>query len=63
MQDLFGKSCIDLRWDYGIGLAAAKAFVASGAKVVVAARNPERAFKRSRSSDILAATQPSTGVM
>lgn len=26
----------------GIGLAAAKAFVASGAKVVVAARNPER---------------------
>ena len=42
MQDLLGKVALISGGTTGIGLAAAKAFVASGAKVVVAARNPER---------------------
>src|SRR2546427_3973982 len=45
MQDLLGKVALISGGTTGIGLAAAKAFVASGAKVVVAARNPERGIQ------------------
>src|SRR5437762_13436900 len=45
MQDLLGKVALISGGTTGIGLAAAKAFVASGAKVVVAARNPERGLQ------------------
>ncbi len=42
MQDLLAKVVLISGGTTGIGLAAAKAFVASGARVVVAARNPGR---------------------
>ena len=42
MHSLHGGVALIVGGTAGIGLAAAKAFVASGAKVVVAARNPER---------------------
>ncbi|QBC42699.1 short-chain dehydrogenase/reductase SDR [Iodobacter fluviatilis] len=42
MQNLHGKVVLITGGTTGIGLAAAKAFVASGAKVVVAARNAEQ---------------------
>ena len=42
MHDLHGKVALITGGTTGIGLAAAQAFVASGAKVVVAARNPEQ---------------------
>src|SRR5207245_11182399 len=45
MQDLLGKVALISGGTTGIGLAAAKAFVTSGAKVVVAARNPERGIQ------------------
>src|SRR5438046_2997929 len=45
MQGLLGKVALISGGTTGIGLAAAKAFVASGAKVVVAARNPERGIQ------------------
>src|SRR5947208_1505148 len=48
MQDLLGKVALISGGTTGIGLAAAKAFVASGAKVVVAARNPERGIRAER---------------
>jgi NAD(P)-dependent dehydrogenase (short-subunit alcohol dehydrogenase family) len=42
MHSLHGRVALITGGTTGIGLAAAKAFVARGAKVVVAARNPER---------------------
>jgi NAD(P)-dependent dehydrogenase (short-subunit alcohol dehydrogenase family) len=42
MHSLHGGVALIVGGTAGIGFAAAKAFVASGAKVVVAARNPER---------------------
>src|SRR2546430_7616280 len=45
MQDLLGKVALISGGTTGIGLAAAKAFVVRGAKVVVAARNPERGIQ------------------
>ena len=45
---LEGKVALITGGTTGIGLAAAKAFVASGARVVVAARNPERGAQAER---------------
>ncbi len=42
MHSLHGNVALIIGGTTGIGLASAKAFVASGARVVVAARNPER---------------------
>jgi NAD(P)-dependent dehydrogenase (short-subunit alcohol dehydrogenase family) len=48
MQDLQGKVALISGGTTGIGLAAAKAFIACGARVVIASRNAERGAEAER---------------